>query len=235
MRITWCIMPLLLISLTNGAFSQHAEGDVHWWPFFSVAYWSADSDLNDYYKEILGFYRDNGIPIPTQTDFGKTLCINGGILMSRKSTIKIGVSFGYRYTPAYSSYADYAGTLKVNGSINSYEIVLVLKATMAEWWGFPVILSFEPGIGNMYATITEDLKYPGASQFNYVSKWTASGLGFQVRMMLGTSLRTGLFDVGLNAGYQASLNEANNVREHSVPMSLNQSGVVFLVSVGLDL
>jgi hypothetical protein len=226
---------LLLISIVSGANAQLKEGETRFWTFISVAYWGAGSDLNDYYNEVLGYYRDNGIPIPTQTAFGTTLCINGGILVCRTGTIKLGISLGYRYSPAYSSYEDYAGTLKVNGSIHTYEIGLVIKATMAEWWGFPVILSFEPGLGHMYATITQDLKYFGTPQLNFDAKWTNSAWGYHCRMMVGTSLPVGQFDLGLNAGYQASWTESTNAQEFNLPMILNEAGPVLLVSLGFTM
>ncbi len=121
-RYIFFIIMTVLISSTNAQVPA-IKYPLLYKPFISIGYTNTSTNIaTEYYNVILNAYRSEGIPVPTQISFGKTTILNGGVYFSRLTTIWIGVALGYAYTPAYSDYGDYAGTLKIDGKIEDYTI-----------------------------------------------------------------------------------------------------------------
>ena len=230
--------PIFLILMMSTCFAQQRAASPEWQAFVGVGYWSAPSDLNDYYSASLDFYRQHGVPIPMRSRFGRTFSLDGGLLYSRISTIQIGLSGGIRYSPAYSSYEDFAGALKVNGSIYSLVVSLVVHDKISELWGWPLILTVEPGLVHSSVAITAQSRFNGLPQFNDEIEWTGSAWGFQFRGLLGTSLPVGPFVAGMHIGYQISHAKMTNgggasgwMIDTNGSILLDQDGPILLLSL----
>jgi hypothetical protein len=227
----------LFMVLSHGALAQaqQSKAPTLWKVFISVGYADAtSSNLNDYYNLIVDSYRSSGIPIPTQVPFGRTALVNGGFLFTRLEHVWIGLCAGFTYSPSYSNYEDYAGTLKINGLINSYEVSLKIKATVSKIGDFPVVVSAQPGVSYVTTSITQDLRLSNFSAQNYDLKWSSFAWGPFLLGSLGTSIDVGIFMISPDVGYKLSWNKIyelglGNQRIYG-PWNIGPSGVLFLLS-----
>jgi hypothetical protein len=217
--------------------------DPRWHAEMAVGYWYAQSDLNDFYSSVLDSYRQRGIPIKLQSKFGKTFSLDGGLLFSRIASVQIGVSAGFRYSPAYSGYEDFAGSLNVNGSISSLVIGLVMHGHMTDLWGYPIILTFEPAAIHSSVELTATTRFTSLPQYSNEIRWSGSSWGVQFRALLGTFVPVGPFLAGLHAGYQrGTLRVTNGSPAQSSLLGLgsglviaDQGGPVVLLRLGFNL
>ncbi len=239
----WWVALLPAILLMSQSFAQEYAATSYWRPFVSVGYWYAPSDLNDYYSIILDYYRERGVPIPLQSKFGRTFCIDAGVVYSRIQPIEIGLSAGFRYAPAYSGYEDFAGVLKIDGSIATYAISFVMHDNLMSVWGRPLILTVEPGITYTNVSITDDLHFKNLSQFDEKLQWAGSTWGFQFRFLLGTAVPVGPFVASLHAGYQKGVarvtepatTDTGRMITGRRAASLDQEGPMILFKLGFNL
>ena len=208
-------------------------------PYISMGYWNAPSHLNGYLAAVLDYFGAKGVPITAQTEFAKTFCIDGGILISRLNTIQVGLSLSYRYTPASAEYKGDMGTLNIDGSLNAADIALVVRARVARFGDYPLYFTFEPGVSYTEAEIMEHLR--SATMWpNYANlRWGAYDWGVRLRATLGTSFPLGPFNAGVQVGYQVNFTTVTNaeadqgwVISHSDETGLDQDAVIFLVRVG---
>ena len=196
---------LLLLALLNTAESQQKRYPVLWRAFISIGYADATSGIvREYDDLIVNSYRSDGIPIPTQIPFGRTALINAGILFTQLKDIWFGFCVGYSYSPSYSNYKDYAGTLKINGSINSYELSLRIKASLDQIGDFPITVSVQPGIAHVASSITQELRISDLSVQHYDWNWSASTWGPFFQSTLGISIPVRNFIISLEGGYKFS-------------------------------
>lgn len=91
--MTKTFLSFLLLVMVQTAFSQDDTLAYQSTPLFSdtmpavtTAFISAGfanespQNVREFYDNILDNFRFNGIPIPTQVEFGRTLVVNGGFL-----------------------------------------------------------------------------------------------------------------------------------------------------------
>jgi hypothetical protein len=211
-------------------------------PFFSIGYTNTSTNLaSEYYNVVLNAYRAEGIPIPTQIDFGKTTVLNGGIYISRLKTIWIGIALGYSFTPAYSNYGDYAGTLKVDGKIEDYTISFAGEGTVTKFFNVPIELFVQAGGSYSTAEIRQNLNLYDFPESNYDKKWLGKTWGFFIQPSFGTKIQLGSFFISPQVGYRVITNnvppELNRdiyieYRE-DLSKSLGNSEIIFLVSSGI--
>ncbi|MGE5810544.1 MAG: hypothetical protein ACM339_03525, partial [Ignavibacteria bacterium] len=176
-------------------------------------------------------------------EFGSTLIVNIGVLITRLENIWFGLSLGYLYSPAYSSYEDYSGTLKVNGFVSSYEIALKIKGTVFKIDNFQFDISSQPGLAYSSACITEELTYFGIPQADYDSKWSAYTWGPSFQLTICPAIRLGEFYLSLDGGYRFAWNEVTKGKiessignyERNEVMDISQDGVIFLFSMEKEL
>ncbi len=240
-HVQW-ILGCLFITFCHEAFSQVEQTEVptRWKLFASVGYANTTSNnLNDYYNLIVDSYRLNGIPIPTQVPFGRTALVNAGFLVTRLESVWFGLCVGYAYSPAYSNYEDYAGTLKINGSISSYEVSLKIRANVATIGVFPVVISAQPGISYVTSSIEQHLRLSNVPELNYDLKWSSVAWGPFAQAMGGTSMMLGSFDMSLDVGYKFSWNKTYALdfgnRKKYGPWNIGPSGILFLLSIDMQL
>ena len=201
------------------------------------------NNVHQYYDLILNSYNSAGIPITRQMEFGSVLILSGGILLTRIEDIWTGLSLGYSYSPAFSSYKDFAGTLKIKGVINSFDISLKTQATLTKVGNVPIHVSLEPGLNYTSTAITQELTYYNYSAYNYNSKWSASGWGPCATGILGSSVELGGVTALVECGYRFSWNfiDEENIISSSGDskmfehLNLGQSGIVFRISLGMRL
>ena len=206
--------------------------------FITIGYsYSTPGNLEEYYDIVFDAYTSVGIQIPKQTEFGRTLMLNGGLLFSRLETISIGFSFGYLYSPAYAGYKDLCGTLKVNGFVNSYEIALKIKAQMTKIKNLPVFISVQPGVSYASAGITEELKYFDYPQSNFDRKWSTSVWGPSFQTTVGVPIQLEKYVISFEGGYRYSWNKAKDgsiepqILKRIGTLDFGQHGLVFLISL----
>ena len=244
MRKHICIALFSLLFVLETAHTQELNPVSLWFPFVSVGYGDIPpTAIADYYNTLVQYYRDQGIPIPTQTPFGNTIMANAGMLVRPSPGVSVGLSLGYLHSPAYSSYADNAGTLKVNGSLNTIEIMLVFEGPLVHLWDFPLLLRAEAGVLHASALIEEELKFEGQPVYDFNSTWKASGWGAPFRITMGTSIPLGRFAATAHFGYQFSTTAVTNGKTESTAgntanyslIDIGQSGIVLLLGFGMSL
>ncbi len=124
--------------LIQSVFPQQERALKSWKTFVSIGYGSTESSsFSGYYKSLIDGYRFSGVPINTQREFGPTILANTGFIFNLLENIGAGISFGYLYSPGYSNYKDYAGIVKINGSIRNYEYFIEYKLCYTESWRVP--------------------------------------------------------------------------------------------------
>jgi hypothetical protein len=239
------LTPIILIQLLfQLAFSQKTLPPTLWRTFLSVGYANAaPGDVRNYYHSILDFYRSNGVPIFAQTDFGQTLLINTGILFSKLENIRAGISIGYIYSPSYANYKDYAGTLKVNGSVSTYELSIKMQATLDKIENFPINVGIQPGLNYSIVDIIETLRFFDFPQNNYDSRMYIYNWGPSFEVTFGTSVQLGPIIGSFESGYrityvkiiQVPIKSNFGESTHIVEWNIGQSGFVFLFSAGINL
>ncbi len=235
------IIVTVLISNTNAQISR-INYPLQFKPFLSIGYTNTSTNIaTEYYNVILNAYRSEGIPIPTQINFGKTTLLNGGIYLSRLSTIWIGISLGYAYTPAHSDYRDYAGTLKVSGKIEDYTISIAGEGTITKIFDIPVELFIQGGGSYSSAVIRQDLNLFNYPESNYNSKWLAKTWGFFFQPSFGTKIQLGRLFISPQIGYRVVSNNVPSEINRDIYIeyredlskSLGNSELVFIISSGV--
>ncbi len=197
----------LFIIILQITLSQEEPTPTVWKSFISVGYTGAvPNTVRDYYNSVVDSYRSKGIPIPTQRTFGTTAVLHGGILISQMEHLWIGCSAGYSYSPAFSNYKDFAGTLKINGTVNTYAVSLKIVATAATIGELPIKLTLQPGLSYVSLSINRDLKYTDGSNGYEQWKWSASSWGECLQATIGTSMPLGDFVIAVDGGYSGGLN-----------------------------
>jgi hypothetical protein len=214
-------------------------------PIFISAGYASQSPVyvREYYDEIVNSYRYEGIPIPTQLEFGRTAAANAGMFFGGIEEVRVGFSIGYSYTPAYSNYKDDVGTLKVNGSAASLEISFIGEITAVEIVKVPVHLNVQLGTCRNSASITQELRFFDFPWNNYDSKWSASAWGVYSQFTVGVPVQLGNLTLGLEGGYRYS---SCQVTDETIESStgnystddhwdIGQNGFIFLVSAEMNL
>ena len=228
----------------KSAYSQEHTLSLESTPFIAIGYANESPQyVREYYDNILDNYRSYGIPIPTQVEFGRTISVNGGILFSWLTDAAIGFSLGYSYSPAYSNYEDYSGTLEVNGSTSELDMCIKGQLTITKMSAFQLDLNVQAGVFRGTALITQALHYPDNPNFNYDGKWSASAWGPFSQVTLGFPFHFGDYTVSFDGGYRYSSGqvtgqtiasgEGNSTTDYH--WDIGESGFVFLVSCGLKL
>ena len=167
---TLILFLLNAILLANNLFSQQQNKNrsLIYNPFISVGYLSSSPNLvSDYYHLIISTYHSEGVPMQTQTDFGRTFNVNGGVYFSLLKKVEVGIALGYMYSPAYSNYLDVNGKLKVDGFIKSYKISLVGESAISKFGDFPLNILFEGGLSYSAASISRILVLNAGNENNF--------------------------------------------------------------------
>ncbi|HUI29451.1 MAG TPA: hypothetical protein VLX91_04470 [Candidatus Acidoferrales bacterium] len=239
---------VLSLFVFRPAFSQNYIPIDIWQPFISVGYESASTgDVSIFYHNIVQSYRDQGIPVPTQTDFGRTLAVNGGFLYCPIASIWFGLSMGCLYSPAFSDYQDYAGTLKVDGSVVTYPITIITQYKLTDVGSFPILIIVKPGFSYFASKITQDLEFAGSPQNDFHSKISSYSWAFCIEAGLGTSVQIGRITATIESGYHLSgvgpLDYHQNPGPANDPYwgerhfmwSMGQSGFIVRLTTGFNL
>ncbi len=237
-----CLLLSLFLSHAN-AQTQTEEFPVMWDVSAFISYSDAISkDVRDYYRSIVTSYRALGVPLPTQVEFGRTVGIGASVNVSRVNSIWAGFAIGYSYSPAYSGYSDYSGTLRINGSITSLDLLLNLKIVFLRPGDFQVYAVISPGANYSVATITQALDFVSDPKKNVDRQWSESAWGPLMKTTLGTSVPMGQCTLSLSGGYFFSL---TNVPKDKITKTtgfntesgwdIGVSGFTLAISIGTTL
>ncbi|MGE5797660.1 MAG: hypothetical protein ACM339_03885 [Ignavibacteria bacterium] len=228
--------------LHQSLFSQQERTTNSWKAFVSIGYGNTTSDnLSEYYTLLAERYRYNGLPLETQTEFGPTLLANAGIIFNILERIGAGISFGYLYSPAYTNYKDYAGTVKINGSISSYEILLKVHYIPGKIGDFSIVICPQFGASHASVLITQEVRFNDYQQSNYDWKMSKGGWGPCVQATIGTSVNLGEFFAGFEGGYRYTRIQVAEQTEESTTgtaevtqvMDIGLNGFISLLSFGI--
>lgn len=228
---------LVIVGVVQCAPAQHFSG------FLSVGYgMDVSQDVSDTYDALVANTRTFGVPLQTQTKFGRTVLTNASILYNRFESIGLGVSFGYSFSPAYSVYEDDAGTLKLDGSVHTYQIALNARAIPEYYGEFPFILNLKFGVCRTAVSMTQEVRFTNGREAN--ADWNLStameGAFFQAT--IGTSIKLlGDLSLGVEGGYEyASIKVSNaeldplGTAPDQLGKQLGPYGFVLLLSVGIE-
>ncbi len=205
---------LLSVVLSLSAW-QVATGQAYsprnlWRPFITIGYgYASVGDVSNFYHGIVQSYQNAGIHVPTQTDFGPTLDVGGGILYSPIEALWLGLSLDYIVSPAYSDYQDYAGTLKIDGAVTRYQLAIIARCTLTRFGRFPLLLTARPGVSLFSARITQEIRFKGSSRYDYQREIQSSSAFPCLEMTLGTSVPTGPVISTIAAGYRLTISGAH--------------------------
>ena len=234
----------LLVLMFQSGFSQDKISPTLWKAFVSIGYGSTRSDnLSGYYDALVDNYRSSALPVRTQREFGPTLLVNASIICNLLENIGAGISFGYLFSPAYSNYKDYAGTLKINGSINCYEILLKTYYIPGKVGNFSIIISPQIGVSHSSVIMTEEVRFSDFQQYNYDWKMSKSGWGPCAQATIGASINLGKFIIALEGGFRYSRIQVIEQTEESTSgttkvlhvTDLGLNGFVSDLSFGINL
>lgn len=196
-----------------------------------------------YYNGILEGYRSQGVPIATQIGFGRTAVVRTGFLYYPLEDIGAGISLGYSYSPAYSDYQDYGGSLKVDGSVSVFDISLIMQNTLAKIGDFPINLGFEVGDCHLSSSVVQEVRFNDFPGNNLDWKLSNGSWAPCLGVTLGSSTQFGKLIVSLGAGYRHTFNKLQdstietNGSSTDWPWNFNlgQSGFSLLLSFGTRL
>jgi hypothetical protein len=238
------LLPLLLFVFFQIASSRHKEYPTYFDLYFSVGYGNTvSSDVSDYYQSIIDSYRSLGIPIQTQTKFGPTAIGNIGFDFSKLKEISFGVCLGYSYSPAFSNYQDYSGTMKINGSVNSFDALLNVRFIPIYIDTYPCIINARVGCVYSSLKITKEIRFNNFSESNINWDMTTNGFGPEMEATIGTSKEIGSIYIAIEGGYKVSLvkieqynEELNGVsNQNNKSMNIGPRGGFVQVSFGINL
>jgi hypothetical protein len=246
MKICYQLL-LFIIVLINNPYAQEQQKKLPllYEPFISIGYMNASTNLaSDYYNIIVDSYRSRGVPVPTQVNFGHAITANGGVYFGLLKKISAGFGVGYIYSNAHSNYKDYEGTLKVNGSIESYKISFIAKGTLYNIINYPLILFNEISLNYTSAVILQDLTFDNYSNSNSHKKWAVNSWGPSGQLGIGTEFQFGMLTLSPQVGYHLSMNlvssEVNKViyieygTNFDNRKNIGYSGFIFSVKLGMN-
>jgi len=212
--------------------------------FVSVGYGNtASANIRDYYNSIVDNYRAAGIPIQIQAPFGPTVIMNTAIILNVLQEIGAGVSFAYLYSPAFSNYQDYAGTVKIDGSISAYEFSLKMRYSPLNFGNISIFISPHINICHTSVVITQDVRTNNYQYMDYNWKMTKEGWGPGLQMSAGPFIRLDRFIIEVEGGYRYTwIHVADQTEERAVgtnkvmqPMDISFNGFYSLFTVGMEL
>ena len=235
------ICAFLLFLLCYETYAKKQKDETYFYPFISIGYpYTNTGDLNDYYNSIVNSYRSQGVPISTQVEFGRTLVVGGGVLYNFKNDTRLGISLGYWYSPAYSGYEDYGGTLKINGSLNDLDICLMLQTMIDQIENYPVVIDIRVGGCRSSLGITQDVRFNSFSENNSNVNFSKVCWGPCFELTIGSRFEFGGLIFSPEVGYRLTSNKlpklpsenSNGIGSVSDEFNISESGVVFLLSIG---
>ena len=241
MRRYTAIVFLLAGILQSGMAQQQApSGSVH--GSFSIGVGGdLSKDVGDVYDELAQNIRSFGIPLRTQTKFGRTMAMSADVLYNRFPSIGIGFSVGYSYSPAFSEYEDNAGSMSLNGSKQVYTICLKARATPERFGKFPFILNMQFGACHTVVSITQKVRFINVPSANADWNLFTNTWGPYFQMTVGTSINLfGDFSLGAEGGLDYGFTKVPNAEldpmgtaKDQLGKELGPFGFVFLLSVGV--
>jgi hypothetical protein len=154
-------------------------------PFVALGFaWIPNGDLNGIVERTALDLQAQGIPISPQVRFGGTLQVEAGFQATRIAGIALGFSFAYQYAPSHAGYSDYAGTMRIDGKLQRFEIRLVFAKELFEAWGRKVSLLIEPAFCRSYARLEETARYNSGQVSTSVWSGGSGGVSAIVGMCL---------------------------------------------------
>ncbi|HVN48645.1 MAG TPA: hypothetical protein VMU30_07470, partial [Bacteroidota bacterium] len=156
--------------------------------YISVGYGSTvPSGVSDLYNSYINNYQSLGVPVQNQIKYGPTAILNSGLLFSIVDDIYLGMTFDYFYSPAYSNYQDSFGSLKINGTLQSYDITMKFRYVPDYIGKFPVMLNFQAGACHTYLSTMQEIQFTTLPINTNNLKMNCDGWGPTFQLTIGTA------------------------------------------------
>ena len=233
----------IAVFLIQNAYPQPKKATGSFKLFISLGYGNTESSsLTSFYNSIIDNYRLAGVPVSTQRKFGPTLLANAGLLYMYEK-FGAGISLDYLYSPAFSNYKDYAGAVKIKGSVTSYEIMLFGQYSIGTIGIFPIYIKPQIGFCHAALLITNDINFNDYPQFNNNQKISISGYGPSFQITLGTNVDLKDYFIGFEVGYRFTRVPVSNstiildTQTGQTPddLDIGEKGLISLISFGFKL
>src|SRR5215471_1004348 len=93
--------------------------------------------IKDAFREELGFFNANGVPIEAEREYPANLQFGADVMVGGRSRWLVGIGSSYTWTHAYALYADSNGTLDVKSKVDMWTLVSVLhwSSLPTRGWG----------------------------------------------------------------------------------------------------
>ena len=239
------IMLILIFAASVNSVSAKDKSRIKWYPLLSFGYLQISSNyVHDYFDKVVLNYTNYGVPLITQTTYGRTILLNTGLSISLSKKIRTGISVGYLYSPAYSKYEDYAGAIKIKAAVKSFELGLFSQAELTRFWEIPFHITLKAGANYSSLSISQQAIYNNNLNFNFNENYSGETWGEFIEATFGPSFSTEYFNIQLDLGYrlcEAVLNK-KPIYSHTINYELTnekwnigQDGILFVISLSKEL
>lgn len=158
--------------------------------------------IKDAFREELGFFNANGVPIEAEREYPANLQLGADVMVGGRSRWLVGIGSSYTWTHAYALYADSNGTLDVRSKVEMWTMVSVLhwSSLATRGWG-----AFgELRLGRAFATsdLSEEMVLAGV--VNDAAKATSSSKanGRLFELHVGAVRSFGRNTISFGVGYR---------------------------------
>jgi hypothetical protein len=154
------------------------------------------------FREELGLFRANGVPIHAEREYPANLLFGGDLMLEARPRWFFGIGSRYTWTHAYALYADPNGTLDVTSRVDLWTVTAISHWSWpgAQDWG--AFGELRLGMGFATHDLTEEMILTGV--VNDAAKATSSskGDGRIIELHFGAVRSFGRNTVSFGAGYR---------------------------------
>ncbi len=204
---------------------------------------TSESGINDYYNYLINEYSDNETVFNSNSTFGNSILLNAQFLFtSVNPPIWMGISAGYLYTSASSSFLNNYGNVSLDGSISSLYISFLTHFVLSDISGKQFYLTVKPGLSNYLDVINLGINDKNGSKI-YSSKselyiWSPS-----IQFGIGLSIPLSKYFVSFEADYLITnigdkpfnVNDSNGNSYTDGEGNCDQSGLLLQAFLGLGI
>ncbi|MBL7960905.1 hypothetical protein JNL27_11775 [bacterium] len=188
---------LVLISL-SAAYAQERNYEIR----FAVGYNTiSPSALRSYTKQSVRFYEYYKITIPSQRNYPGNIAFSGAVF-KRFSKFKVGLEAEYFRTQGRSAYADYAGSVVINGVLRSMVYNILLEYDIISMPVGKLAAGGFIGINEKKWKFTDHIHAANGELRNYPTWINGHITDFQYGSYMKIQHDLNRFGIGLSAGYR---------------------------------
>lgn len=196
-------MILFLVVIKGISQSQEATGGSRFSIQANVGYTSYRlDDVKDFYDEILAVYIESGVDMPTQKKYEPSWVAGLAVLYKIPNLIDFGLGSQYSKATALSSYADFAGSLKVKSNVSFISLEGIVQRDFPSQSNYNFYASLRGGLAFIHSSYTHDIVFNDFPDQSGFIDLTGSGTGYTAEGLLGIKRSYKNFDFRITAGYR---------------------------------